>query len=108
MASNPLDEYVTRYNGMVAPYTNCINSQVMLLVTETVLSSASRDMNAAFEGSMGSGHREMQNLISFLDGIYFDKTGRSCLYGEYFERQKLKEDPDYAKFVELRKKFHNL
>ena len=62
------------------------------------------EMNAAYSGSMSDGgaSRKRENLEFWLSGIRQDVPKQYAQLADEFERKK---DPEYQKYLELKKKF---
>lgn len=62
------------------------------------------EMNAAYSGSMSDGgaSRKRENLEFWLSGVRQDVPKQYAQLADEFERKK---DPEYEKYLELKKKF---
>ena len=85
-----------------------INDQRARLIESAVRTSAenARD-SAGFSGGWGDGGAGAmtEKLNAWLDGYNFAKTGKTLMYYHIIEEHERMIDPDYQKYLELKKKF---
>ena len=99
-----------KYMQKLFPYRDAYlaDSDLAELVDNIATSAANRALNAAYGGehSDGGASAEINRLCAFLDGVLYAETGKLLgPYAEALKSIKLQQDPEYQKYLDLKKKF---
>lgn len=79
-------------------------------IEKTVSESCDKsDHDAALYGRHSTNSdRYKERLEYFLDGIRFQRTGKTIMYGHIIDKAILEQDSEYQKYLELKKKFEKV
>lgn len=105
-----IDDGKNKYLADLTQYRAAYENDAVLveLVYGTAEAAASRSLNAAYGGEMGDGgaRSSIDQLARFLDGVLYAETGKLVgPYAEVIRKIKLKHDPEYQKYLELKERF---
>lgn len=102
-------EEAARLSESLVPYTSLISGDAVLtLIRDTVIKkAATAALNAGYSGAMNDGgaRSSVNEFVTFLDGIRWVLHGNAGKYQPIVDEYSKSQDPEYPKYLELKKKF---
>lgn len=96
------------YSALIEHVDLYSESQELLLIVDNIVDlAASKAFNAAMSGSHGdNGASDMiRSLDCFLQGVAYSRNGNAGQYNQIISDAKMKADPEYKKYLELKERF---
>ncbi len=95
-------ERISEFGGLIRG-----NAQVRIIVEAVLTSAGNSSLNAGYSGSHsdnGAG-ASVEALKAFLSGYSMAKGSGAGKYQEILDQHNQENDPEYKKYLELKKKF---
>jgi hypothetical protein len=107
------DEEVSReadkYRERISDFGSLIrgNAQLSIIVEAVLTSAGNKSLNAGYSGSHGDdgAGASVEALKAFLSGYSMAKGSGAGKYQTILDQHNQENDPEYQKYLELKKKF---